>query len=112
MHVYSLSGLVAFLLLPSSSRFPSSAKLQSATLTAPFPSGSSISMSTILGKALRAEFSDTQLREPVLPTGALNRAERDKIEELFEAEQALMAPLNEDNMFVVSGADCSAGLVS
>ncbi|XP_043236008.1 nuclear hormone receptor HR96-like isoform X1 [Amphibalanus amphitrite] len=60
----------------------------------------SISMSTILGKALRAEFSDTQLREPVLPTGALNRAERDKIDELFEAEQALMAPLNEDNMFV------------
>ncbi|XP_037067860.1 nuclear hormone receptor HR96-like [Pollicipes pollicipes] len=60
----------------------------------------SINMSTILGKALRAEFSDTQLREPVLPSGALNAAEWTKIQELQEAEQALMAPLNEDNLFV------------
>ena len=66
-------------------------------------------MSTILGRALRAEFSDTQLREPVLPSGALNRAERDKIDELLEAEQALMAPLNEDNMFVVSGGAAGRG---
>lgn len=54
---------------------------------------------SIMHVAVRSEFCGWH--ETEVPSTELSHAERAKIHELLDAQQTLMAPLNEDNVYVV-----------